>query len=68
MPRQPTYGEVAYVTFHKLRGIAEQMIPWDDVTEESQHLWENTAAAVIVVFWKKQLELGRQTSIPEQPK
>jgi hypothetical protein len=57
--RQPTYGEIAFQTWHKIWG--QTLLQWDEQSEQEQEAWENTAAAVIAAYHKRQIELGRQT-------
>jgi len=57
-----SYGETAYQTFARLTGAD---LSFDQLSEQTKNHWENTAAAVIVEFRKRQAELSRQTPKPE---
>jgi hypothetical protein len=61
MPRDPTYGEIAYRTFCGLESSLGQPEDFEALNEQMQVRWENTAASVIVEFRKRQLALSRQT-------
>jgi len=60
--RQKTYGEVAFETYCKLiKTGATPLLKWDNLSDEMHTCWENTAAAVLAEYHKRQIELSRQT-------
>jgi hypothetical protein len=60
MPRHITYGEVAYRTFCGQDKSLIDVTDYQAIAEEFREIWENTAAAVIVEFRRRQAELSHQ--------
>jgi hypothetical protein len=60
MPRHITYGEVAYKTFCGLDPTLLNVTDYQQIPEQFRDVWENTAAAVIAEFRKRQAELSHQ--------
>jgi len=65
MPREPTYGELAYHTLNRLLEIKHD--DWDERPAEIQSAFENMAAAVLAYYHKRQIALSRQTQPEASP-
>jgi hypothetical protein len=61
MPREKTYGEIAYRTFCGLDTTLSQPEDFEVLTDQMQMRWENTAGAVLAEYHKRQAALSRQT-------
>jgi len=61
--RHKTYGEVAFEAYSKLiKTGATPMLKWDNLSDDMQSCWENTAASVLAEYHKRQIELSKQSA------
>jgi hypothetical protein len=64
MPRDPSYGELAYHTFNA--HFSAEKDDFEALDADRQLAWQNTAAAVLAEYHKRQSELSRQTPLRQE--